>query len=66
MNKLGFQANPAQMLSQPKLPLRQRQIIPQGFQHHFLAAVSPIEKLTISKHAQMRMNERNIQIAPQM
>ncbi|WP_340373192.1 hypothetical protein [Peribacillus sp. FSL E2-0218] len=49
MNKLGFQANPAQMLSQPKLPLRQRQIIPQGFQHHFqAAAVSPIEKLTIS------------------
>ncbi|AOH54291.1 TIGR02530 family flagellar biosynthesis protein [Peribacillus muralis] len=65
MNKLGFQANPAHVLSQPKLPLRQKPIIQQGFQHHFQAAVSPTEKLTISKHAQMRMNERNIQIAPQ-
>lgn len=38
---------------------------PQGFQQHFQAAVSTYEKLTISKHAQMRMYERNIEIAPQ-
>ncbi|WP_285766600.1 TIGR02530 family flagellar biosynthesis protein [Peribacillus sp. SI8-4] len=65
MNKLGLQSNPAQILAQSKVSLRQKQIIQQGFQHHFQAAVSPIERLTISKHAQMRMDERNIQIAPQ-
>lgn len=65
MNKLGFQANSAQLMSQTKLPLRQRQMIQQGFQQHFQTAVPTNEKLTISKHAQLRMSQRNIEIAPQ-
>ncbi|TDL89633.1 flagellar protein [Vibrio vulnificus] len=40
-------------------------MIPQGFRQHFQATVSTNEKLTISKHAQLRMSQRNIDIAPQ-
>ncbi|MDQ7861376.1 hypothetical protein RCO48_11180 [Peribacillus frigoritolerans] len=65
MNKLGFQADSALLMSQTKLQFRQRQMIPQGFRQHFQAAVSTNEKLTISKHAQLRMSQRNIDIAPQ-
>lgn len=50
MNKLGFQANSAQLMPQTILSLRQRQMIQQGFQQHLQAAVSTNEKLTISKH----------------
>ncbi|MEC0274246.1 hypothetical protein [Peribacillus frigoritolerans] len=39
MNKLGFQEDSAQLLSQTKLQFRQRQMIPQGFRKHFQAAV---------------------------
>ncbi|WP_260398935.1 hypothetical protein [Peribacillus simplex] len=65
MSKLDFQANSAQMMAQTKLLLRQGQMIQQGFQQHFQSAVSTNEKLTISKQAQMRINERNIAIPPQ-
>ncbi|CAH0182031.1 flagellar protein [Peribacillus simplex] len=64
MNELGFQVNSAQLLPQTKLPLRQRQMIQQDFQQHFQVAVSTNEKLTISKHAQLRISQRNIEIAP--
>ncbi|MFS0763167.1 TIGR02530 family flagellar biosynthesis protein [Peribacillus phoenicis] len=40
-------------------------MIQQGFQQHFQAAVSTNEKSTISKHAQLRMNQRSIEIASQ-
>ncbi|MGM0886670.1 MAG: hypothetical protein ACQEW5_06855 [Bacillota bacterium] len=43
MNKLGFQADSAQPMSQTKLQFRQRQMIPQGFRQHFQAAVSTNE-----------------------
>ncbi|MEF2095485.1 TIGR02530 family flagellar biosynthesis protein [Bacillus sp. CFBP9009] len=52
-------------MPQTKLPLRQRQMIQQGFQQHFQAAVSTNEKMTISKHAQFRMSQRSIEIASQ-
>ncbi|MFI8492063.1 MULTISPECIES: TIGR02530 family flagellar biosynthesis protein [Peribacillus] len=66
MDKLGFQANSAQMIPQTKTtPLRQRQMIQQGFQQHFQEAISTNEKLTISKHAQMRMDQRKIVIEQQ-
>ncbi|MBO0996876.1 flagellar protein [Bacillus sp. SD075] len=65
MNQLGFQANSAQLMSQTKLHMRQRQMIQQGFQQHFQTAVSINEKLTISKHTQLRMSQRNIEIGPQ-
>ncbi|WHX92820.1 TIGR02530 family flagellar biosynthesis protein [Peribacillus simplex] len=64
MNELCFQVNSAQLLPQTKLPLRQRQMIQQDFQQHFQVAVSTNEKLTISKHAQLRISQRNIEIAP--
>ncbi|MGW6297815.1 TIGR02530 family flagellar biosynthesis protein [Peribacillus butanolivorans] len=65
MDKLGFQANSAQMTPLTKTPLRQRQMIQQGFQQHFQEAISTNEKLTISKHAQMRMDQRKIVIEQQ-
>ncbi|KON68492.1 hypothetical protein AKG34_06455 [Peribacillus butanolivorans] len=65
MDKLGFQANSAQMIPLTKTPLRQRQMIQQGFQQHFQEAISTNEKLTISKHAQMRMEQRKIVIEQQ-
>ncbi|MFJ7681013.1 TIGR02530 family flagellar biosynthesis protein [Peribacillus butanolivorans] len=65
MDKLGFQANSAQMIPLTKTPLRQRQMIQQGFQQHFQEAISTNEKLTISKHAQIRMNQRKIVIEQQ-
>ncbi|MGE7661914.1 TIGR02530 family flagellar biosynthesis protein [Peribacillus sp. NPDC097197] len=65
MNKLGFQTNSAQAIPLMKTPLRQRQTVQQGFQQHFKTAVTDVEKLTISKHAQMRMNQRKIEINPQ-
>ncbi|MFE4238927.1 TIGR02530 family flagellar biosynthesis protein [Peribacillus butanolivorans] len=65
MDKLGFQANSAQMIPLTKTPLRQRQMIQQGFQQHFQEAISTNEKLTISKHAQMRMDQRKIVIEQQ-
>ncbi|MGW6382110.1 TIGR02530 family flagellar biosynthesis protein [Peribacillus butanolivorans] len=65
MDKLGFQANSAQMIPLSKTPLRQRQMIQQGFQQHFQEAISTNEKLTISKHAQMRMDQRKIVIEQQ-
>ncbi|WP_286201270.1 TIGR02530 family flagellar biosynthesis protein [Bacillus sp. ISL-4] len=51
-------------MPQIKLPLRQRQMIQQDFQKHFQVAVSTNEKLTISKHAQLRMIQWNLEIAP--
>ncbi|MET3318434.1 UNVERIFIED_ORG: flagellar operon protein [Peribacillus simplex] len=65
MDKLGFQANSAQMIPLTKTPLRQRQMIQQGFQQHFQEAMSTNEKLTISKHAQIRMDQRKIVIEQQ-
>ncbi|MGE1161784.1 TIGR02530 family flagellar biosynthesis protein [Peribacillus simplex] len=65
MSKLDFQANSAQIMAQTKLPLRQGQLIQQGFQQYFQSSVSTNEKLIISKHAQMRINERNIEIPRQ-
>ncbi|MCO0596826.1 TIGR02530 family flagellar biosynthesis protein [Peribacillus butanolivorans] len=65
MDKLGFQANSAQMIPLTKTPLRQRQMIQQGFQQHFQEAISTNEKLTISKHAQIRMDQRKIVIEQQ-
>ncbi|MFB7637208.1 TIGR02530 family flagellar biosynthesis protein [Peribacillus butanolivorans] len=65
MDKLGFQANSAQMIPLTKTPLRQRKMIQQGFQQHFQEAISTNEKLTISKHAQMRMDQRKIVIEQQ-
>ncbi|MFF2287121.1 TIGR02530 family flagellar biosynthesis protein [Peribacillus butanolivorans] len=65
MDKLGFQENSAQMIPLTKPPLRQRQMIQQGFQQHFQEAISTNEKLTISKHAQMRMDQRKIVIEQQ-
>ncbi|MEK4535489.1 TIGR02530 family flagellar biosynthesis protein [Peribacillus sp. FSL K6-1552] len=65
MDKLGFQANSAQMNPLTKTPLRQRQMIQQGFQQHFQEAISTNEKLTISKHAKMRMDQRKIVIEQQ-
>ncbi|MGE6715905.1 hypothetical protein ACQKGD_00770 [Peribacillus frigoritolerans] len=35
MNKFGFQADSAELMSQTKLQFRQRQMIPQGFRQHF-------------------------------
>jgi hypothetical protein len=35
MNKLGFQADSTQLMSQTKLQFRQRQMIPQGFRSIF-------------------------------
>ncbi|MFJ7747050.1 TIGR02530 family flagellar biosynthesis protein [Peribacillus sp. NPDC097295] len=64
MNKLGFQVNSAQATPLMKSPLRQRKATQQGFQQHFETAVA-LEKLTISKHAQMRMNQRKIEINQQ-
>ncbi|MFJ7677751.1 TIGR02530 family flagellar biosynthesis protein [Peribacillus sp. NPDC046944] len=66
MNKLDFQTNSAQAIPLMKTPLRKRQTAQQGFQQHFQTAVTAVEKLTISKHAQMRMNQRKIEINPQM
>ncbi|KRF68164.1 hypothetical protein ASG99_01380 [Bacillus sp. Soil768D1] len=40
-------------------------MIQQGFQQHFQEAISTNEKLTISKHAQMRMDQRKIVIEQQ-
>lgn len=65
MNKLGFQANSAQALPLIKTPLKQRQTVQQGFQQHFQTAVTADQKLTISKHAQLRMDQRKIEINPQ-
>ena len=65
MDNLGFQANSAQMIPLTKTPLRQKQMIQQGFQQHFQEAISTNEKLTISKHAQMRMDQRKIVIEQQ-
>ncbi|MFE4429421.1 TIGR02530 family flagellar biosynthesis protein [Peribacillus butanolivorans] len=65
MDKFGFQANSAQMIPLTKTPLRQRQMIQQGFQQHFQEAISTNEKLTISKHAQIRMDQRKIVIEQQ-
>ncbi|MED3688852.1 TIGR02530 family flagellar biosynthesis protein [Peribacillus butanolivorans] len=65
MDKLGFQANSTQMIPLTKTPFRQRQMIQQGFQQHFQEAISTNEKLTISKHAQMRMDQRKIVIEQQ-
>ncbi|MEJ9231119.1 flagellar protein [Peribacillus butanolivorans] len=65
MDKLGFQANSAQKIPLTKTPLRQRQMIQKGFQQHFQEAISTNEKLTISKHAQMRMDQRKIAIEQQ-
>lgn len=53
------------MIPLTKTPLRQRQMIQQGFQQHFQEAISTNEKLTISKHAQMRMDQRKIVIEQQ-
>ncbi|MGE7601788.1 TIGR02530 family flagellar biosynthesis protein [Peribacillus sp. NPDC097675] len=66
MNKLGFQVNSAQATPLMKSPLRQRQATQQGFQQHFQTAVTTVEKMTISKHAQMRIDQRKIEINPQM
>ncbi|MFJ7939955.1 hypothetical protein ACIQYG_15765 [Peribacillus sp. NPDC096622] len=41
MNKLDFQANSAQLMSQTIFPFRQGQITQRGFQQHFQAALSP-------------------------
>ena len=65
MDKLGFQANSAQMIPLTKTPLRQGQMVQQGFKQHFQEAISTNEKLTISKHAQMRMDQRKIVIEQQ-
>lgn len=65
MNILGFQANSAQALPLIKTPLKQRQTVQQGFQQHFQTAVTADQKLTISKHAQLRMDQRKIEINPQ-
>ncbi|MFD6438712.1 TIGR02530 family flagellar biosynthesis protein [Peribacillus sp. NPDC060186] len=65
MDKLGFQANSTQMIPLTKTPLRQRQMVQQGFKQHFQEAISTNEKLTISKHAQMRMDQRKIVIEQQ-
>ena len=65
MNKLGLQTNSAQAIPLMSTHMRQRKTVQQGFQHHFQTAVTTVEKLTISKHAKMRMDQRKIEINPQ-
>lgn len=65
MNKIGLQANSAQAIPLMSTHMRQRQTVQQGFQQHFQTAVTAVEKLTISKHAKIRMDQRKIEINPQ-
>lgn len=39
-------------------------MIQSDFRQHFQVAVSTNEKLSISQHAQLRMSQRNLEIAP--
>ncbi|MDO7486742.1 flagellar protein [Peribacillus frigoritolerans] len=61
-----FKQNSAQLMSQTKLPFYARAEDPTRLSTAFSScSVSTNQKLIISKHAQLRMSHRNIDIAPQ-
>ncbi|MFJ7638588.1 TIGR02530 family flagellar biosynthesis protein [Peribacillus sp. NPDC097225] len=65
MENLSFKANPAQMVAVTKVPLKEKKTIQQGFQQHFETAVESDSKITLSKHAKWRMDQRKIEINSQ-
>ena len=63
MDQLRFRPIPTQPISITKSKKQSVPALGQGFNEHLQQAVQSTDgKLTISKHAQLRMNQRNIDI----
>lgn len=65
MDKLGFHPISTQPISIAKQKSQSLNTTEKGFKQHFQQVIeSSNRKLAISKHAQLRMNQRNININP--
>ena len=65
MNQLGFRPISNQPISIAKSNKQSVPVSKQGFKQQFQQSIAVAnDKLSVSKHAQLRMNQRNIDINP--